>query len=103
MAMGLGVGSGEEIADAEVPLGHGEEPQAGCGAGISAWRVRRRVRQRAKKRRIREVAEMGTLRRVEELEAQAQAQRRHIGTLCKQIGAVRTRARMMGFRTLVLR
>ena len=25
MAMGLGVGSGEEIADAEVPLGHGED------------------------------------------------------------------------------
>jgi hypothetical protein len=92
MAMGLGVGSEEEIADAEGPLGRGEELEWVNGSGRHARRARRRIRQRVRKRRVLTVEKGRIEARVDELERQNRNHVRLISTLNDQFGGVRAQA-----------
>ena len=92
MAMGLGVGSGAEITNAEGPLGRGEEPVWVMRLGRHARRARRRIRQRVRKRRVLATEKGRMEERVDELERQSRSHIRLITQLCDQFGGVRSRA-----------
>ena len=92
MAMGRGVGSEAEIANAEGPLGRGEEPIWVMSSGRHARRARRRIRQRVRKRRVL-ATETGRMeKRVDELERQNRNHIRLITQLCDRFDGVRSRA-----------